>query len=674
MGYPVFPCVPGGKAPLTEHGFHDATVDPEQIERWWTQHPSANIGIPTAGLVVIDIDGEANPWLADDQERMLDLARGPMAMTPRGGSHRLFRQPAGKNWRCTEGRLAPKVDTRADGGYILVPPSVVEGRAYRWAPGLELDEPPDRLPEPPPWLAQELDGLAHGTPTLAHVAAGQDEANKIPTGQRNATLARLAGTMRRVGMSQSEIAAALSRVNQDRCVPPLSSREVERIAASIARYEPDAVSVALVENHFEQMHAEAPAGPTDPGPFPEHLLAVPGFIGEVMAFTLATAFRPQPVLALGAALALLGTLTGRKVRDEFNTRTNVYCLGVCPSGGGKERTRLVNKEILFLADAAQLAGPEGLASHAGLVNAVEQQPAILFQLDEVGRLLRTLAEPSRSPHLYHIVTNLMKLFTSSGSVYIGDAYADPKRNKVIHQPHACLWGTTVPLSLYEGLTAENVSDGFLSRVMIFETPPVLVPKQRPAVQPVPEAIVQVARWWLDFQPGGNLDREHPEPRVIPADAAAQALFDGLDRDAEAGQAELGEPLGTLWTRATEKARKLALLYACSRHAAEPVIDETAARWGCDVSRYLTRRLIYLASQWVAENPFDARRKRVLRLIAAAGESGLSRSELYAKTRAFTTRERAEVLEALLLCGDIREVHAPSGRRGAPGVRYVATTF
>lgn len=77
---------------------------------------------------------------------------------------------------------------------------------------------------------------------------------------------------------------------------------------------------------------------------------------------------------------------------------------------------------------------------------------------------------------------------------------------------------------------------------------------------------------------------------------------------------------------------------------------------------------------MAENPFDAKRKRVLRLIAAAGESGLSRSELYAKTRAFTARERAEVLEPLLLCGDIREVQSPSARGGAPGVRYVATTF
>ena len=48
------------KAPLTEHGFHDATIDPDQIQRWWAQHAGANIAMATEGLVVIDIDGD--PW------------------------------------------------------------------------------------------------------------------------------------------------------------------------------------------------------------------------------------------------------------------------------------------------------------------------------------------------------------------------------------------------------------------------------------------------------------------------------------------------------------------------------------------------------------------------------------------------------------------------------------
>jgi hypothetical protein len=259
LGYRVFPCAPGGKAPLTEHGFHDATSDAEQIERWWMQHPNANIGMPTEGLLVIDIDGDGTPW-PGDPERSASLAQtGAMSLTPRSGRHYLFRRPAGKSWRCTESRLALHVDTRTDGGYIVVPPSWRPDGAYSWVPGLELDGPPERLPEPPSWLASLLDALAQETPTLAHVATGGGQANPIPEGQRNATLARLGGNMRRVGMPLAEIAAALLQTNKDRCAPPLSPREVERIAASIARYEPDQIATAMAEGHWDQMMlAQAP--------------------------------------------------------------------------------------------------------------------------------------------------------------------------------------------------------------------------------------------------------------------------------------------------------------------------------------------------------------------------------------------------------------------------------
>ena len=61
LGYPVFPCALGRKQPVTSRGFLEATTDTSQIEAWWAKYPKANIGIPTTGLVVIDVDGPDNP-------------------------------------------------------------------------------------------------------------------------------------------------------------------------------------------------------------------------------------------------------------------------------------------------------------------------------------------------------------------------------------------------------------------------------------------------------------------------------------------------------------------------------------------------------------------------------------------------------------------------------------
>ncbi|VTS03342.1 bifunctional DNA primase/polymerase [Tuwongella immobilis] len=683
LGYRVFPCVPNDKNPLIDGGFHAATTDPNQIERWWQTYPRANIGIATEGMLVIDIDGTENRWPHDPEWAAQLAEAGAVALTPRGGRHHLFRMPPEKSWRCSSGQLAPKVDIRADGGYIVVAPSKTKDGPYVWLESLQLDTSITKLVEPPVWLAEAVDRLheASRTPVAKPPSVNEDredggqilpDGNPIPEGQRNATLARLGGAMRRFGLSAEEILAALDATNRLRCRPPLSDREVARIAKSVGRYAPDEVSVALAENHYDQIFNPPRENPArDPGPFPEHLLHVPGFIERVMEFTLATSFRPQPVLALGAALAMLATLTGRKVRDVYNTRTNLYCLGVCPTGGGKERARLVSKELLFLAGADRLIGPEGLASHAGLITAVEQQPALLLQLDEIGRLIRTLGNPSCSPHLYHIATNLMKLFTSSSSVYIGDAYADASQNRIIHQPHACMWGTTVPTSLFEGFTTENITDGFLSRVMIFEAPNDLPPKRKPATIPMPEPLVEEARWWANYQPSGNLNNQHPKPAIVPMSDEAERITDRFDAEADEQMVNLGEPFGSLWSRATEKARKLAILYACSRNAETPEIDAAAAEWACALSRYLSRRMVYLTNRWVAETPFDARRRRVLRIISDAGELGITQTDLCLATRSLTPRERAEVIEALLENGEIRESKTNPGRKGGrPRITYL----
>ena len=152
-GYPVFPCVPGEKRPATRHGCLDATTDLDQIERWWKANPEYNIGLHAVGLIIIDFD-MGNDWLADEPDKLADLNVAPTSRTPSGGKHVVFRKPAGKMWKNTANQLATKIDTRTDGGYIVVAPSVVNGVAYEWLKGQELG---DSIPEPPAWLVLMLD-------------------------------------------------------------------------------------------------------------------------------------------------------------------------------------------------------------------------------------------------------------------------------------------------------------------------------------------------------------------------------------------------------------------------------------------------------------------------------------------------------------------------------------
>ena len=141
-GLPVFPLAPGSKLPMPgrlaccwgshRRGCTDALINLQAVEHWWTQHPAANIGLATGHVVdVIDQDGPGS-WRA-----WLDAADWPPVLgtvsTPRpGGVHRYIRRTGRPNGQ----RIAPGIDYRGRGGYVVAPPSWVRTEDYaghyRW--------------------------------------------------------------------------------------------------------------------------------------------------------------------------------------------------------------------------------------------------------------------------------------------------------------------------------------------------------------------------------------------------------------------------------------------------------------------------------------------------------------------------------------------------------------
>ena len=161
----------------------------------------------------------------------------------RGGRHVLLNWP----WRpvpCSAGQIGAGIDVKGTGGYIILPPSDhASGRQYCWLIGQESGS--HEIADAPAWLLEMIDE-AHGPPRAgaSGTAAVGDE---IPEGYRNKTLASQAGHMRQIGMTTEEIAPALRAINARRCRPPLDAEEVERIAQSIGRYDPDTSRQAQTE-------------------------------------------------------------------------------------------------------------------------------------------------------------------------------------------------------------------------------------------------------------------------------------------------------------------------------------------------------------------------------------------------------------------------------------------
>jgi hypothetical protein len=245
-GLPVFPCR-ANKQPGTPHGFHDAVTERERIVAWWTADPAALIGMPTgaaSGIIAVDLDTDPAKGLDGPAAfaALVKTAGEPIRTrkhrTPRGGLHLLFTHP-GEPVKNSASGIAAGVDTRGDGGYIILPPSKTEAGEYR----IEGDTAPAPLP---PWLCGLFRRhgimaapavskpipppprtLPPGCPpsVQALVSAGAREGN------RNDRALAVAVQLRDEGHDRATVEAHVLTFARN-CNPPLPEREALAVVAS----------------------------------------------------------------------------------------------------------------------------------------------------------------------------------------------------------------------------------------------------------------------------------------------------------------------------------------------------------------------------------------------------------------------------------------------------------
>lgn len=309
-GWPVLPLRAGQKVPLTTNGLHDASTNPAVVRDWWSRWPDANVGVRTGAaskLVVVDAD------VKDGASGRASFAalRLPATMISRTwskGWHALYQHP-GFEIRNRAG-LRPGIDIRADGGYIVVPPSVINGATYRWMSGTDAADP---APMP--------DSLAALLRAPSEPAARPGRV--VRQGGRNDYLARKAGALRGQGIDGLALLAALKAENQSRCDPPLEDAEVARVAESINRYPGSRPAPDIDWPAPAQLPADLPpVAAFDLAMLPPILANWVGDVSERL--------QCPPDYAAVAVMIMLGSLIGRQVgirpyrQDDWHVVANLW--------------------------------------------------------------------------------------------------------------------------------------------------------------------------------------------------------------------------------------------------------------------------------------------------------------------------------------------------------------
>ncbi len=729
FGWPIFPCKQLGKEPDCLHGCRDGTTDLDKIESWWNQNPNRNIGLlcgDMGNVYVIDVDVRPEDGVNGfrDLREFPSLPDTCVQSTPRRGVHALYsRGILSSDTIRNKNKFRPGLDIRANGYYIVLSPSTVAGgNEYAWKQGrapweMGLAAFPDFMrPEanvpmsiqiPATIQAIHLEGnLKRASKYLAQIDAavqGNCGHNKLLW----AAQCMIYGFL----LSDEEAFNILALEYNPRCNPPwnMSSgkdhkdfcRKIIEARKNPPRHPKGWLLAASAEDDYEEASPRLKASikslletvkkdSTTNSSVVEYKASSPvtlkgieyafshptkdefefvtspfGYLGKFCSWANEISVRSQPILTLGGTLAFFGALFGRKVKDELDFRTNIYCMGIGQSSAGKQHIQNCIRKVIDEVGCDQLLGACDFASDIAIENTLAKRSSVVFLLDEIGHILMHL-KSSPTSCTDKIISTLMRIWSSAQNSYTPKAYADSDDEVKVIQPCMSIYGTSTHGRFIEGISPSELDDGWLSRCLVFHTDTFPFKNRVYKKSMPPDDICEFVNAWSNrkIEPkdkatikawqkhtGDKCTKANPTQIEIKATSEAEKILVEFDLFSRTIGIE-SPKVKCLWAKAEENARKLSLTLAASVNYDNPIIDGACADYGCKLTSYLLRDFGSNIVGQLSSNPQEEKKNRIWSLINKKGRVGCNKKQLAESSGWSSRKERIDLLEDLREAGRI----------------------
>ena len=516
LGYSCIPIIAKGKAPGDYRGqtwkpafgwqkYRDRLPTSFETGLWSRNWPDANIGVILgtrhAGkqLVAVDFD-VVDPDILDELARTIPVS--PMRKRGAKGFTAFYLAPLELRSQKVKAGEAGAIDilTGNETRQTVMPPSLhPDGHTYAWLagpvaladlPSLSMDDLERLTDTAACWLpATEAPALKTVVPlqpvdgpfaelnaaALANLSRWAPDLDGLHNLQRKAS-----GYMAVAAFRPSSTGRPLSQRKQNLSITVHGIKDF----GTDTGYSPLDLVMAANGQGFDAAFGWLSDRVMDAPPLPELPASVavaapvaplptapiPGLVGDLAQWITETAIKPQPDLALFAALTVVGTVIGRRTATPYqNGGTHLYAIGLTASGGGKDHPRAACMTLLKGAGFSHLIGPGEFISMPAVVKRLMRGPLMLCAMDEFGAFLGRVLHKKASVFERAISKTLREAWSSSFTQMQTPEWAG-LQSETITAPAMSIFGVSTVEEFWSGLQGADIKNGLLNRFLIVENP------------------------------------------------------------------------------------------------------------------------------------------------------------------------------------------------------------